>query len=604
VTVKRQTKAPPSDASDRLFEGVAFLASATLLIAVPLLWDSRALDMFRGPKSDLALAAWVVMAAIFVVRNPRGTAWRDPWWLAWGGVVAGGLVSALLCAQPGRALVALLPLALAAVGWGAVRQLSEPRRRTLAALVVWAGVIEAVLVLVFLRTAWKPETFALLGRGHGRYAWIGSFGNPADVAVFLALPALLAAARAVASRRLRLTNGAAAGFMIAVILGTRTLTSVLALFAGAIVLIWMAAPRTRRLALVTAILAIGLVLFLATPLAQKVRDAVRETEAGGLLWLGSARFAAYAAAASMVGSRPATGVGFGLYEANSYRFQSLDALAERGRVLGLETGFGEAHNDVLQYAAETGLVGLALAGAGLAWALRRRPREAGGVVPVWPLVAAAAALAITQFPLHLAAVAAQWTVLGALALPALPPRPRVGVWGSRVGVLVAGVLVGAALVLVWQHSRTNALFQQARVLSATLRASSEPPQRRAEIARVALANLAPRLTRVPYSWNAALILGNLAIDAGDTSLALASFERALALGERPEVEFDVGIALTLAGSRETGMAHLVRAVELNPAIFRQVRDRDLARALRQRLDASGYGAKHAWMYVGTPAANP
>jgi len=61
-----------------------------------------------------------------------------------------------------------------------------------------------------------------------------------------------------------------------------------------------------------------------------------------------------------------------------------------------------------------------------------------------------------------------------------------------------------------------------------------------------------------------LILGNLAVDAGDTRLALSSFGRALALAERPEVRFDVGMALLMAGERETGMAHLMRAVELNP----------------------------------------
>jgi hypothetical protein len=64
------------------------------------------------------------------------------------------------------------------------------------------------------------------------------------------------------------------------------------------------------------------------------------------------------------------------------------------------------------------------------------------------------------------------------------------------------------------------------------------------------------------------------------------------------------MALMMAGDREAGMAHLVRAVQLNPTVFREVRAPELARALRRRLDASGYGVKHAWMYVGTPAATP
>jgi len=101
--------------------------------------------------------------------------------------------------------------------------------------------------------------------------------------------------------------------------------------------------------------------------------------------MGSGRAAGYAAAASMLAARPTTGVGFNLFEANSFRYQSPDALAERGRVLGLATGFGEAHNDLLQYAAETGFVGLVLALAGLAWARRAtRGRRSSQASRSWP----------------------------------------------------------------------------------------------------------------------------------------------------------------------------------------------------------------------------
>ncbi len=307
----------------------------------------------------------------------------------------------------------------------------------------------------------------------------------------------------------------------------------------------------------------------------------------------------------MVASRPAFGVGFGLYEANSFRYQSLDALADRGRILGLQTGFGEAHNDLLQYAAETGIIGLLLLGAGLWLALRRRPSGGGVLVDVSPLAAAAFVLLLTQFPLHLAAVAAQWAILAALALPGLPPPPPAATfWGARVRVLLAGMLIGAAAVVVWQRYRASRLFQEAKVLSASLRAAESQPRRRAEIARVALANLLPWLGWLPYSWEAEVIAGNIAVDAGDTRAALASFGRALALDERPEVQFDVGIALQIAGDHEEGIAHLVRAVQLNPVVFREIRDPDLAREMRRRLDASGYGARHAWMYQGTPAATP
>jgi tetratricopeptide (TPR) repeat protein len=596
----RRTQAP----AERVLAGLAFLAAGALAVAVPLVWDSGALEMFRGPKSDLALAAWALLAAVFVVRNLGGGAWRDPWWFAWGGVLAGGVLSAVTCPSPARSLGSLLPLALAALGWGAVRQLNAERRRTLSALVVWAGLIEAALVLLFLRPAWQPESFALLAREGGRYEWIGTLGNPGDAAVFLVLPALLAADRAISTRRLRLPYAAAAVFMAGVILGTRTITAVLAAAVGALVLAWRRVPGPRRPLLAGAVLAVVVVAFAATPLAQRVRAAANEARGGGLLWLGSGRAAGYAAAAAMVTARPATGVGFGLFEANSFRFQSQDALAERGRVLGLVTGFGDAHNDLLQYAAETGAIGVLLAGASLVLAARRWSRGDGAVVAGWPLAAAALVLALTQFPLHLAAVASQWVLLAALALPPLPPAPEAEGWAARGRLLAAGVLAGAALTLTWQHYRATTLFQQGRLLSESLRSGQVRPETRAEAARAALTNLVPGARVLPYSWEAAVILGNVAMDAGDTRLAIASFGRALALAERPEVQFNVGIALIMAGDRANGIAHLVRAVQLNPAVFREVRDPELSRALRRNLDASGYGAKHPWMYQGTPAASP
>jgi O-antigen ligase len=592
------------DPTERFLAGVAFLAAVALALAVPLVWSSRALDMFRGPKSDLALAAWAVLASVFVVRNLGGAAWRDPWWLAWGGVVAGGVVGAVACPEPARSLTGLMPLALAALGWGAVRQLSAERRRTLAGMLVWAGFIEAVFVLLFLRPSWQPESFALLAQEGGRYNWIGTLGNAGDAAVFLVLPTLLAGERALSTRRLRIPHAAATTLMAGVILGTRTLTAILALVAGALVLLWRSVPATRRRLLLAGVLAVVLVVSAATPLAQRVRAAINEAKGGGLLWLGSGRAAGYAAAAAMVAARPATGVGFGLFEANSFRVQSSDALAERGRVLGLVTGFGDAHNDLLQHAAETGLIGLLLAGAGLVWAVRRRPRGEGTVVAGWPLATATLVLALTQFPLHLAAVSSQWVLLAALALPPLPPPLEAKGWATRGRLLAAGVLAGAALTLTWQHYRATTLFQQGKALSASLRTGQVRPETRAQAARAALANLVPRARVLPYSWEAAVIVGNLAVDAGESGLAIASFGRALALAERPEVQFNVGMALIMAGNRPTGMAHLVRAVQLNPAIFREVREPELARALRRNLDASGYGVRHAWMYQGTPAATP
>jgi tetratricopeptide (TPR) repeat protein len=594
---------PDPGPTARLVSLLAYLVSAVLVLGLPLVFDSRALDLFREPKSELALACWGVLAAVFAVGNLGGPAWRDWWWAPWAGVLAGGAVSALACPEPGRALADLAPLALVALGWGAVRQLSEERRRSLARLVVWAAAIEAVLVLLFLRPSWQPEAFSQFGAMVGRYAWIGTLGNPADVATFLVLPALLAAQKALSARRRRSVWWAAAVLLAGVVLGTRTITGALALAAGGLVIAWRVTSRRWRLPVVAGVTAAAVLVFLVTPLAGRVRTAVSEVKSGGLIQLASFRGAAFAAAGSMLAARPLTGVGYGLFEANSFRFQSPDTLADRGRVLGLVTGFGEAHNDLLQHAAETGLLGVALAAAGIALALRRGRASVGLLDPV-PLAAAALVVMLAEFPLHLAANAAQWAVLAALALPPLPPPPTVAGWQERARLLAVGLLAGAVLAVAWQQYRAGIAFEQAKVLVSTLRAAPARSPVKTELARAAFANLRRWAFWRPYSWEADVILGNVAFEAGETRAALASFGRALALADRPEIRFDLGMALLAAGDEDAGMTRLEQAVKLNPAVFRAITDPKLARALRRRLDASGYGAKHAWMYEGTPAATP
>jgi tetratricopeptide (TPR) repeat protein len=590
------------DAAHGLLVRVAAGASLVLVLVVPLVWHSGMEDMFRTPKTELALAAWGVLAAVFAVSN-RGAALRERWWAAWGGVLAGAGLSALASGQPARVLAAMLPVALAALGWGAIRQLPEPRRRTLERAIIWAAVLEATAALLFLRSEWRPESFGLLPDLTGRYALIGTLGNPADVAVFLVLPALLSGGYAFSSRKQRWPSAAAGLLLAFVIVATGTFTAVIALALGAAVLAWRALPRTRRVPALAALACVSILIVLATPLRQRLSDTAAALRAGNAIWLGSGRAAGYTSALAMFAAHPLTGVGFGLFEANSFRFLSRDALAERAHVLGLETGFGEAHNEALQHAAETGAIGLALAAVGVVLAVRGGARARGIVAPVAPILAAAAVLALAQFPLHLAAIAAQWTVLAALVLPRLDtPEPLSG--RGRLRLVAVGVVGALVVALAWQRVGASVTLHQAQVLSDSVRAPETAPTVRRALARAALPHLVAKSRWLPFSWRAAVIVGNLEVDAGDIQRAVASFQRALVLAERPEVRFDVGIALLMEGERDAGMAHLERAVELNPAVFRTITDPDLSRSLRRRLDASGHGLTHGWIYDGTPAATP
>jgi hypothetical protein len=598
--VRAQPRARPTSPPQRILDAAAWLAALGLVIVVPLVWSTNSLEMFRGPKSALACLLWAVLAALFAARNLGGPAWRDSWWLAWSGVLAGGTVSAALCGQPVRAGAALLPVLLVALGFGALRQLPEERRRRLGGLVVTAGVIQALLTLLFLVPSLRPQAFGLLSEVKARFAWLGTLGNPADVAVFLVLPILVAAGRALPERRGRLPYAVSAGLMLVVVLGTRTVTAVLALAAGGAALAWRRLPTRRRLTALLATAAALSVLLVATPLRQRLAVNVREVRTYGVAGLGSFRGAGLEAAASMVADRPLTGVGFGLFEAFSFDHLSERVRAERGRYLGLETAFGEAHDDPAQYAAETGLAGVLLAAAGFFLAWRRRTPGHGALSGNVPLLAASAVLLLTQFPLHLAATAAQWTVLAAAALPALPGPPRESVRQTWTSVAVVAACAALAGLLTWERWRAESTVQQGKLLSQALRAGASD-RARVELSRRALGRVEARLGWLPYSWRAQLAAGNLAVDAHQTRDALTHFAAALGLAERPEIRFDVGMALILSGDREAGLVHLVRAVELNPAVLKEVQNPELAESLRRRLDAEGYGTRYPWIYRGTAA---
>jgi O-antigen ligase len=592
---RRDRGSPASGHGGGAFERVAFWLGAALVLLLPLVWSSEALEAFRGPKRELALALWATLAAVFAVSGARRAAWRDPWWMAWAGVVAGAVVSAATSGHPAVVLVRTIPLALAALGWGALRQLSDRGRSRLVTLVVVAGTVQAALTALLLLPSFRPEAFDRISGFKGRYMWIGTLGNPADVGVFLVPPLLLAASLALARRRRRWAPATAACLMLGVILGTRTLSAAIALGCGCAVLLWRYVPRRLRLPAAAGALALAATVALVGPLAPRVRVAVVEFQKGGWSAIGSGRGAGYASALGMIAARPVTGVGFGLFESNSFAFQSEEVLARRGRILRLETAFGHAHNDVLQHAAETGLLGLLLAGAGIVWAARRSGRTHSALPARLPLLAAMTPIALLQFPTHLAAVAAQWTVLAALALPPLPVPPAPPARRRLAqGATVVAVAAIASLA-AWQRHVGAIAWQQASTLVEAIR-QGRLGQARLEAARAALERIEPRLRWFPGAWDARVVAGNVAMLAGRPEAALAHFQAALELAERPETRFNVGMALLALGDQEAGYAHLIRAVKLNPWILAQVADAEVRASLYRRLDADGYGARNRWIY--------
>lgn len=583
----------------KLWQQAVFVAGLGLVLVVPLVVDIATAGSFRTPKSLLANVLWAVLAAAFFARP----CW-DPWLWPLAAVAVAALVSALVSTP--KAAWAALPWLLGALGFGALRQLSPDFRKHLARAVLWAGFLQALVAIAFFDPRWRPESFRLLEPGEGRYLWLGTMGNPADVASFLVLPTVLAVAWFWTHKRHFLWLFVAL-LQTAVIVATQTVSALAALLAGLAFLAFHTLPPARRLRVLGALAAAAVVLVAAvTPIRQRLLFSWQQVKSGQWLWLASARGAAWSSAMRMFLAHPMAGVGFGQFEAHSFRYLTAEELAQRSRFLGLETGFGEAHNELLQYLAETGLLGAGVLLAAVVVALKARRKAAGAngkalkasanpkgaATAPWPPAPALASMVVLasfQFPLHLAAVAAQWAVVAALVLPPLPPPPR---W-QRVG---AAVGLAFALFLGWgsfQQWRAWRAVQSADVLVNLLRQRPRDPQRQT-LAFSAYQGLNFKLRFLPFDYRAQTSAGNLAKEAGDWGKAVEHFRQALALAERPETRFNLGVALFALGHEGEGMAHLERAVELNPAVLKAIADKTLAHKLSAALEAHGYFARFPW----------
>ncbi len=578
-----------------LWERVVWGIGLAMVLILPLVVDIATAGAFRSPKSLLAKVLWAALAAFFLARP----SW-DPWMWPKVAVALAAFASAL-ASTPASAWAAI-PWVLASLGLGALRQLSLDSRRSLARAVVWAGLLQALVAVAFFDPNLRPASFRLLEPGEGRYLWLGTMGNPADVASFLVLPTMLSFAWFWTQKR-RVLWLVLALIQAAVIVATQTLSALAALLSGLLVLVLTHTPPPRRLRLL-GVLALGTVVLVAAapPLRQRLLSSWREVQSGQWLWLASARGAAWSSALRMFAANPFLGVGFGQFEAHSFRYLTAEELAQRGRFLGLETGFGEAHNELLQYVAETGLLGLALLLASLWFAANAKkqgasrekaPVGAKSFSPVpgpkAPLLACAAVVALLQFPLHLAAIAGQWAVVAALLLPPLPGPPR---W-RRVG---AGIGLGLVLVVgfaSWQQWRALRAVQSADVLVSLLRQRPRDPQRQT-LAFTAYQGLSAKLYFLPFDYRAQTSAGNLAQEAGDWERAVAHFRRALVLAERPETRFNLGVALFALGQEEEALSHLGRAVELNPAVLKAITDKTLATKVAHALETNGYFQRFSW----------
>lgn len=389
-----------------------------LLLLPPLLVSPTRADAFDLPK--LLASEWLGLASLVLLalglrhagRLDPGAVWRRfPALRAVLPALVVATAGLAFTAHRGHALRALPDLWIGAaclVGWSVA--LDERRqRRLLTGLLLPAGVLAALGALQF-HDLYRPFEFAA-GEETARLGVTSLAGNAGVLADYLVLPALVAQWLLWRHRRRRgmmALAGAALALCLYGLATTQTVAALLALAAASVVLWSLLLPRRRALVALAAAAALALVVVAGVaPLRQRIAAKTGELATGDWDKALAGRLDGWWAAAWMAGRHPLTGVGHGAYSAEFA--DAKIALSEggtrffRGQTLVM---FANAHNELLEVAAEWGLPGLAALGWGL-WvllaALRRRHGPEAALA--WAGCAALAVLAVAHFPFRVALVA-------------------------------------------------------------------------------------------------------------------------------------------------------------------------------------------------------
>jgi len=410
--------APQAGAAGSSAHRLASWALWLLLLAVPFVLDSAQKDAFRLPKTLLAetLALVSLFFLAFAWQGPRQ--WREllaaPFVATFGPFV--GLATLLSLASPHlahvhRGLAGLWIGALAIWGWSVGFSRHELRQALTFALAP-AAILAAIAILQF-HGIYQPYSFAGIAES-SRFA-IGSLaGNVGDLSACLVLPAIVAQAELARGKRV----GLSAAALVLCLYGlavTQTFSAIAGVAAGTVVF-WALQISRRRAAVAVAALAGAVVLLLAFAGPVRERGLAKVGEIAGGDWNAvlTGRLDGWRAAVWMAREHPLTGVGVGAYRTEFIRAKT--ALLREGVAFFPEQPnvvFANAHNELLEVAAETGWPGLAVFAFGLVQLARRlrlwRPPGGAGstsaespIALAWAGIAAIGVLALANFPFRIA----------------------------------------------------------------------------------------------------------------------------------------------------------------------------------------------------------
>jgi O-antigen ligase len=349
--------------------GPAFTVALSAWFALPEQAGGYRLAKWGMLGWALSLLSFVLLVRLFAARQ-RAVRWFQPGW-------ALGLFTAASIALPALspalspthwpgALGLLSGLALSFVTALAINTVAAARRTSLAVLTL-SGAVCALLVLAQAAgLRWLTEGLPT----SLEFRSPGSFGNPNWAAAFLAPLAPMSLALAATSaasgwRKLHHANAALLGLATA---ATLSKGGLLSLAAGVVVyaLLDPRLPRTRRRALLGAMLAGALGVLL---LAWHFDWCATAPSLRGRLFL-------WRVALWLASEHPLTGVGLGGYVAEYGTAAATLLQHDPGLFMPLSS-VDFAHNDVLQFAAEAGVLSAAAFVLVGVQALRRAAARAG-----------------------------------------------------------------------------------------------------------------------------------------------------------------------------------------------------------------------------------
>jgi putative inorganic carbon (hco3(-)) transporter len=408
----------------------ALLLLGATIVPVAISFDGH--DHFRLPKQLVFYGVTIAIAAVFLVAlllrrvavdDDARRRLRMPAILAVAGLAWAG-VATLLSTNRTLSVEALIWGAmLVVVCLGAAFALRNTPVQYIAAAVLLPGLVNAVIVILQATHVWNPWVFP---EGMAdRLMRTALLGNPDDVGVYLAAPALFALVLAATQKRWRVLYAICAAVIIAGLLASETLTAIGALSVAVLALIIVRNPKLGLLAVAAFPIVLTAVIFFG-PTRDRgwaIVSAVRRGRWGRVV---TGRLLPFATAWHMFADHPVAGVGPGCFKFHymDYRIHLREAMPRLYTVSGTQpVNFAEAHNDHLQILAELGLPGYAILIAGILFiglVSRARPpddeRSDAARSLAFPLAVLVLVVMIAQFALQLAAPAYTYALLGGLCL--------------------------------------------------------------------------------------------------------------------------------------------------------------------------------------------